>query len=60
MHVRVQYNRRGREHTIQLDGSRVERVLGHGHQDTVSLIANDGLQNVAHRWRRSIRQEDVL
>lgn len=46
--------------TVELDAGGVERVLGHGHQDAILVVADDCLQNVAHRRRGTICQEDVL
>jgi hypothetical protein len=46
--------------TVQLDGGRVQGVLGDGHQHTVVLVAEDGIQAHAHRDRGAIGEEDVL
>ena len=47
-------------HTIELDGCGVERVLGHWDEDAVLVIADDGVQQIAHRRRSAVRQKDIL
>ena len=46
--------------TQELDACGVERVLGHGHQDAVLVVPDDRVQHVAHRWGRSVCQENLL
>ena len=45
---------------IELNGSRVERVLGNGYQDGIIFVTDGGVEDVANGYGGTVSKEDVV